>query len=318
MNWRRRARRIAREEGLRPDFFERQIGAESNFNPHAKSPAGALGIAQITPATAQDWGVDPMDPDAALRAAARNMARYVKKYGEEGALRAYNAGEGAIEASKGYAETNAYVAKILGDGPRRREERGSHGHRESTGGRQPVRTTSSGESRVDIIYDFLEGRDDPLAFSARLNAARPHPAPDELGVEPAKAAGKTAGQRRVAPGAVTGRSTHEIGHELDRYVQSLGGTLGSGVRSQAENAAAGGAEDSDHLPGGDRYARDVRVTGRKAEAIGRRLARKLGGEFTAGQINEFTFRRGKRTYRAQLIYGTPDHQDHLHFGIRAV
>lgn len=113
-NYREEARKAASKYGLDPDIFERQIGAESNFNPKARSGAGAVGIAQIMPGTAKSWGVDPTDPLASLDAAAKNMAQYVRKYGGyENALRAYNAGPGAIEKSKGYRETNAYVAKIL-------------------------------------------------------------------------------------------------------------------------------------------------------------------------------------------------------------
>jgi hypothetical protein len=113
-DYRAAARRYARKYGFPEHVFERQIGAESNFDPNARSPAGAAGIAQIMPATAKAWGVDPMNANAALAAAARNMAAYVKKYGSvENALRAYNAGPGAIEASRGYGETNAYVKKIM-------------------------------------------------------------------------------------------------------------------------------------------------------------------------------------------------------------
>lgn len=112
---RRAARAAAKRHGLDPDIFERQIGAESGFSTKARSGAGAQGIAQIMPGTARAWGVNPNDPKAALDAAAKHMAGYVRKYGSyEAALRAYNAGEGAIEASKGYKETNAYVKKILG------------------------------------------------------------------------------------------------------------------------------------------------------------------------------------------------------------
>jgi hypothetical protein len=103
----------AKKYGLPDWYFRGQIGAESNFNPNARSPAGAVGIAQIMPETARGWGVDPRDPVASLDAAARNMAGYVKKYGLEGALRAYNAGPGAVERSKNFAETNAYVKKIM-------------------------------------------------------------------------------------------------------------------------------------------------------------------------------------------------------------
>ena len=130
-DFRQIARQKAQKYGLLPEVFERQIEAESGFNPRAVSRAGALGIAQIMPETAKGWGVNPNDPVAALDAAAKNMAAYTKTFlggkapgketdpvklrqATEKALRAYNAGPGAVEASKRYAETNAYVNKIIG------------------------------------------------------------------------------------------------------------------------------------------------------------------------------------------------------------
>ena len=127
-------RQIAREKatkyGLLPTVFERQIEAESGFNPKAISSAGAQGIAQIMPGTARGWGVNANDPVASLDAAAKNMSGYIKTYlggvrpsdetdpaklraAYEKGLRAYNAGPGAVDASKGYAETNRYVQKII-------------------------------------------------------------------------------------------------------------------------------------------------------------------------------------------------------------
>jgi soluble lytic murein transglycosylase-like protein len=109
------ARAKAKKYGLDPGVFERQIQQESGFNPGARSPAGALGVAQIMPATARGWGVNPLNPSQALDAAARNMARYVQQFGSyEKALRAYNAGPGNVERSKSFAETNNYVRTILG------------------------------------------------------------------------------------------------------------------------------------------------------------------------------------------------------------
>src|SRR5215203_5938491 len=112
-HWRQRTRSYAKKYGLDPDIFEAQINAESSFNPNARSPAGAGGIAQIMPGTAKSWGVDPYDPDAALNAAAKNMANYKRKYGSyRVALAAYNAGEGAVAKYNGvppYAETRNYV-----------------------------------------------------------------------------------------------------------------------------------------------------------------------------------------------------------------
>ncbi len=126
VDYRKEARRAAQRHGLDPAIFERQINAESGFAPDVihgrrRSSAGAQGIAQIMPATARGWKVNPLDPKAALNAAAKNMAAYVRRYGSyENALRAYNAGPAAIERSKGFSETNNYVAKILrGRDPKR-------------------------------------------------------------------------------------------------------------------------------------------------------------------------------------------------------
>ncbi len=87
--------------GISPTLYVRQINAESGFNPKALSPAGAEGIAQFLPATAQALGVDPWDPVAALHAAARLMASYVSSYGGEyaKALAAYNAGPPTLDAA---------------------------------------------------------------------------------------------------------------------------------------------------------------------------------------------------------------------------
>ena len=98
-DWRKVAAASAVNAGIKdPDIFVRQIGAESNFNPKAGSSAGAQGIAQIMPATAKSWKVDPWNPKAALDAAANNMARYLKSYKGDWAkaLAAYNAGPGAV------------------------------------------------------------------------------------------------------------------------------------------------------------------------------------------------------------------------------
>jgi hypothetical protein len=96
-----------------------QIYAESNFNPFAQSPAGAQGIAQFMPGTAESMGLDnPFDAEQAIDAQAHLMRDLLRRFGSVPlALAAYNAGVGAVEQYGGippYAETRAYVAKILG------------------------------------------------------------------------------------------------------------------------------------------------------------------------------------------------------------
>jgi len=112
------ARNAAQKAGIDPDIFTRQIQQESGFNPAAKSGAGAVGIAQFMPGTAQGLGIDPTDPYAALDAAARMDAQHLQKYGGDWAktLAAYNAGPGAVDKYGGvppYEETQRYVSTIL-------------------------------------------------------------------------------------------------------------------------------------------------------------------------------------------------------------
>jgi soluble lytic murein transglycosylase-like protein len=102
------------------ELLAAQLYAESGFNPFAESAAGARGIAQFMPGTADAYGLaDPLDPVAAIDAQAHLMSDLLKRFGGKVALAlaAYNAGAGAVERYGGvppYAETRAYVARILG------------------------------------------------------------------------------------------------------------------------------------------------------------------------------------------------------------
>jgi hypothetical protein len=120
------ARQAAISVGIPPDYFVKQIYAESGFNPYAHSPSGAVGIAQFTPSTAAAMGVNPYDPVSALYGAARYMARLSNSFGGDyaKALAAYNAGSAAVNnaVATGGAnwlasmplETQNYVHKIMG------------------------------------------------------------------------------------------------------------------------------------------------------------------------------------------------------------
>lgn len=112
------ARAAAQRAGIDPNIFVAQIQQESGFTPTAKSPAGAIGIAQLMPATAAGMNVDPTDAYASLRAAAQLDAQNLKKYNGDYAkmLAAYNAGGGAVDQYGGvppYKETQTYVNTIL-------------------------------------------------------------------------------------------------------------------------------------------------------------------------------------------------------------
>ncbi|HEX5870196.1 MAG TPA: lytic transglycosylase domain-containing protein [Longimicrobium sp.] len=116
----------AEAQGLDPDLGFRLVRAESNFNPRARSHAGALGLTQLMPYTARwlDRGMTTperiMQPEANLAAGFRYLRRLIDKY--DGDLRlallAYNRGEGAVDRDlrRGRNPENGYSRRVLGTG----------------------------------------------------------------------------------------------------------------------------------------------------------------------------------------------------------
>ncbi len=95
------------------------IGIESAGNPEAVSSAGAQGLMQLIPATAERFGVtDSKDPAQNIRGGVAYLDWLMKRFDRDPlmVLAAYNAGEGAVDANNGvppYAETRDYVPKVL-------------------------------------------------------------------------------------------------------------------------------------------------------------------------------------------------------------
>jgi membrane-bound lytic murein transglycosylase D len=126
---------------LKPVFLAQGVPAplvwlaeiESSFDPNARSPAGAVGMFQLMPATARSLGLslsprdERLDPDKSARAAAKYLRHLYGRFGEwRLALAAYNAGETRVNNlltrhnTRNYsvialrlpAETQMYVPKI--------------------------------------------------------------------------------------------------------------------------------------------------------------------------------------------------------------
>ncbi len=111
--------RHAAAEQVRPELVRAVIQAESAFNPRARSVKGAMGLMQLMPATAAEYGVvDAYDPHENIRGGVAYLRALLTRYdgNEELALAAYNAGPGAVQkygnAVPPYRETRDYVGRI--------------------------------------------------------------------------------------------------------------------------------------------------------------------------------------------------------------
>src|SRR5258705_1910925 len=107
--------------GLPPEFVHSVVSAESAYRSNAVSSKGAIGLMQLMPATASEYGADPADPRQNVEAGTRYLRDLLLKYQHSDhqvsrALAAYNAGPGAVDRYHGvppYRETLAYVGRVL-------------------------------------------------------------------------------------------------------------------------------------------------------------------------------------------------------------
>jgi soluble lytic murein transglycosylase-like protein len=121
--------RCALPSGLRRDFVaaarttKLPLGllasvarVESRFSVDAESPAGAIGVMQLMPATADSLHVDGLKPSSNVLGGAVYLRQLLSRYGGdlELALAAYNAGPTAIDRAGGVAsaQTRLYVGSV--------------------------------------------------------------------------------------------------------------------------------------------------------------------------------------------------------------
>jgi hypothetical protein len=315
-NYKKKIRRAARRNGVRPELLLAQLTQESGLNPNAVSPVGARGIAQFMPGTAASYGVDLYDGRAGddIRGAARHMADLLRKYGgsERKALAAYNAGAGAVDKYGGvppYAETQNYVKTILsraGDpapgsqgGPRVRAQRSQASY-------ETVPGVDNTELRQQLLLSYLSGeRGKPnalLELKTGLDSAQDTPA-KRVKVADGSGSIRTTPRTRARglPGAV-------------KFVDQIIGQYGAPITAKQEPGHAVGGDHDPAVKGAT--ARDVGGDEGTREQLFRALTRRLGiknAVYKGPDINVV-----KNGVRYQIISRDHGSGPHLHVGMRRV
>jgi soluble lytic murein transglycosylase-like protein len=109
----------ARKYSLPVELLRAVMTVESNFDPAARSHAGAMGLMQLMPGTAKDMLVaDVWDPAQNIDGGARYLRVLANLYDGDVAktLAAYNAGPEAVKRARGVPripETEQYVRKVI-------------------------------------------------------------------------------------------------------------------------------------------------------------------------------------------------------------
>jgi soluble lytic murein transglycosylase-like protein len=197
--------RAARRHGVEVALVHAVVAAESAYNVDAVSPAGAVGLMQLLPATALDYGVGSrtalFDPSTNIDTGVRHLKRLLRKYrGDYGrVIMAYNAGEGVVDRTNSnvrYTETLDYTEAVV----RRYRQ---------LGGTKPtaavLRKVSALRRRNGFERPAGESTREPDAFgllpvtSSRLQARLPSALPDEPS-RPARPRDVSKNARGRAPG----------------------------------------------------------------------------------------------------------------------
>jgi soluble lytic murein transglycosylase-like protein len=111
----------SRKHGVPTALVKSIVATESNFRSDAVSSRGSIGLMQLLPSTARQYGADATDPEQNIDAGTRYLRFLIERYRHSSSplknvIAAYNAGFGAVDRYQGvppFRETQGYVNRVL-------------------------------------------------------------------------------------------------------------------------------------------------------------------------------------------------------------
>ena len=111
----------SRKNGVPTALVQSIVATESNFRYDAVSSRGSIGLMQLQPSTARQYGADARVPEQNIDAGTRYLRFLIERYRHSGSplkdvIAAYNAGFVAVDRYHGvppFRETQGYVNRVL-------------------------------------------------------------------------------------------------------------------------------------------------------------------------------------------------------------
>jgi len=111
----------SRRHGVPTALVKSIVATESNFRCDAVSSRGSIGLMQLLPSTARQYGADARVPEQNIEAGTRYLRFLIERYRHSNSplknvIAAYNAGYGAVDRYHGvppFRETQGYVNRVM-------------------------------------------------------------------------------------------------------------------------------------------------------------------------------------------------------------
>jgi soluble lytic murein transglycosylase-like protein len=111
----------SRKHGVPTALVKSIVATESNFRCDAVSSRGSIGLMQLLPSTARQYGADARVPEQNIDAGTRYLRFLIERYRHCSSplkivIAAYNAGFGAVDRYHGvppFCETQGYMNRVL-------------------------------------------------------------------------------------------------------------------------------------------------------------------------------------------------------------